>query len=540
VQFTFDNYVLDVERRELHRGTEPVAVGPQVLDLLVYLLQNRDRVVTKDDLIASVWGGRIVSESTLTSRINAVRKAIGDSGDDQHLLKTLPRKGFRFVGAVREYREPVATDAGPGVQTVEPHHAQATTTWVSSAKTESTPKQESLDLEIFERPSVVVLPFANLSGDPEQDYFADGLTEDITTALSLWRSFPVIARGSAFAYKGQSPDVRKVGKELGARYVVEGSVRKSGNRVRIAAQLVDTETGHQVWANRYDRELADIFALQDEITARIAAIIEPAIAGSERKRLSSKPPKDLNAWDLTIQGYSLIYQGTKEANAQARKLFERAIALDPHYARAWTGLAYTYGRDWRLWDPGGRETAAKKGLEAAQRAVMLDQSDSEAHLMLGRGFNMVDQAENSLAEVRRAVELNPLNSTANWTLGDLLYIYGRAEEGIPWIEKGLDLNPLDPRNYVVTTHLAVAKLCVGDYESAAELARASLRQRPDYDDSRITLAAALGHLGRVDEVHDAIGALGDRARDYVENHSMWSKDVKAHYLAGLRKAHLIA
>lgn len=538
MQFVFGDHVLDVERRELHRGREPVAIGPQVLDLLVYLLKNRERVVSKDDLIASVWGGRIVSESTLTSRINAVRSAIGDTGADQHSIKTLPRKGFRFVGAVRE-------SGGPGGRDDE-HRAQAAQRNPgpesgSIPTTETTPQAPNTPFDGSDRPSVVVLPFANLSGDPEQDYFADGLTEDITTALSLWHSFPVIARGSAFSYKGQSLDLRKVGKDLGARYVVEGSVRKSGNRVRIAAQLIDTESGHQVWAGRYDRELADIFALQDEITERIAAIVEPAIASSERKRLSSGPPKNLNAWDLCIQGYSLIYQGTKDGNERARALFERAIALDPNYARAWTGLAYTYSRDFRLWRADARETAAKKTLECARQAVRLDDTDSEAHLMLGRGFNMTDQPENAVAELRRAIELNPQNSAAYWTLGNVLYCNGRAEEAIPWIEKALDINPLDPRNYVVATHLAVAKLCVGDYIAAVELTRASIRQRPDYVDSRITLAAALGHLHRGDEAREALGEFHDRAQDYIENHPfpLWRINVRDHYLKGLRMAGLI-
>jgi TolB-like protein/Flp pilus assembly protein TadD len=534
VQFVFSDHVLDVDRRELRRGSETIAVGPQVFDLLVYLIQNRDRVVSKDDLIDSVWGGRIVSESTLTSRINAARTAVGDSGEDQRLIKTLPRKGFRFVGAVHERGAPVDRSPGKDARaSLLPDSAPAPGT--------ATALHQGLGFDISDRPSVVVLPFANLSGDPEQEYFADGLTEDIINALSLWHSFPVIARGSAFAYKGQSPDLRQVGKELGARYVVEGSVRKAGNRVRITAQLTDTESGHQVWANRYDRELTDIFALQDEIAARIGAIIEPAIAGSERKRLSSKPPKDLNAWDICIQGDSLIYQGTREANEQARELFERAIALDPNYARAWTGLGYTYSRDFRLWRADAREMAAKKALECARQAVKSDDGDSEAHLMLGRGFHMTGQYENALAEMRRAIELNPQNSTANWTLGGQLYRHGRAEEAIPLIEKALDINPLDPRNYVVVTHLAVAKLCVGDYEAAIELARASIRQRPDYIDSRITLAAALGHLGRADEAREALGEFRDQIRDHIENHPypLWHMHVKDHYLTGLRKAHLI-
>jgi len=539
VQFVFGDHVLDIERRELHRGGKPVPIGPQVLDLLLYLLRNRERVVSKDDLIASVWGGRIVSESTLNSRVNAARSAIGDTGAAQQFIKTLPRKGFRFVGAVRETRQEQGDDESQSLTARESVSEPPQSASTPAAEFAMQPAGRPSNISV--RPSVVVLPFANLSGDPEQEYFSDGLTEDITTALSLWHSFPVIARGSAFAYKGQMPDLRKVGKDLGAHYIVEGSVRKSGNRVRITAQLIDTESGHQLWATRYDRELADIFALQDEITERIAAIIEPAIAISERKRLSSRAPKDLNAWDLCIQGYSLIYQGTKDGNERARALFEQAITLDPNYARAWTGLAYTYSRDFRLWRADTRETAAKRTLECARKAVRLDDADSEAHLMLGRGFNQTDQPDNAVAELRRAVELNPQNSTANWTLGHVLYCNGHAEEAVPWIEKALDINPIDPRNYVVTTHLAVAKLCVGDFRAAVELTRTSIRQRLDYVDSRITLAAALGNLHLTDEAREALGEFGDRVQGYIENHPypMWRIHVKDHYLTGLRMAGLI-
>jgi adenylate cyclase len=387
-------------------------------------------------------------------------------------------------------------------------------------------------------PAIAVLPFENMSGDPEQEYFADGLTEDIITALSLWRSFPVIARNSTFAYKGQSPDIREAGKALGARYMVEGSVRKAGNRVRITVQLIDAETGHHVWAERYDRELEDIFAVQDEITERIAAIILPAIEGFERKRVAQKLPNDLNAWDLCIQGYSLLYEGTRETNERAREKFEQAIALDPDYARSWAGLAHTHNRDIRMRYTESRNKTLKKSMEAARRAVELDKTDSGAHTMLARAFHQSSQPENAMAEARRAVEINPQNSAANWTLGCFLYFQGYATEGITWIEKALDLNPLDPLNYVVKSHLADAKICAGDHEQAAELARDAIRQRPDYIDSYVALAVALGHLERADEAQQAIGEFRDRARDYVENHPLWAEKIKDVFLTGLRKAGL--
>ena len=233
-----------------------MAIEPQVFDLLAYLVQHGDRVVTKDDLFAAVWNGRFVSESALTTRINAARTALGDDGKAQRLLRTLRGRGVRFVGDVR-----VPSDA------------------ISSTTAEAPPT-----LAFPDRPSIAVLPFANMSGDPEQEYFADGMVDDILSALSRVRWLFVIARQSSFAYRGRAADVKPIGRELGVRYVVEGSVRKSGNRVRIIAQLIDAETDAHIWADRYERDLSDIFALQDEITERIVTAIEPNVRAVEIKR----------------------------------------------------------------------------------------------------------------------------------------------------------------------------------------------------------------------------------------------------------------
>src|SRR5271156_4095880 len=234
VEFLFSDHRLDTDRRELHRGSEAIVMEPQVFDLLVYLVENRERVVSKDDLLASIWGGRIVSDSTLPSRINAARKAVGDSGDEQKLIRTIARKGFRFVGDVRQ------STGG------EPAHAE--------------PEDEGHEpprpaLPLPDRPAIAVLPFTNMTDDPTQEYFSDGISEDIITALSKLRWFFVIARNSSFIYKGKAVHLKQVANELGVGYVVEGSVRKSGDRVRITAQLNDVATGSHIWAERYDRSL---------------------------------------------------------------------------------------------------------------------------------------------------------------------------------------------------------------------------------------------------------------------------------------------
>ena len=279
MRYIFEEYAFDTDRRELHRGADVVAVTPQVFDLLDYLIRNRERVVSKDDLINVIWNGRSVSDAALTTRLNAARTAIGDSGEEQRLIKTLPRKGFRFVGPVREAQGPAGA---------------------ATADNPIEPPRPALTLP--DKPSIAILPFINLSSDPEQDYFADGMAEDIITALSRFKALFVIARNSSFTYKGRTVDVKVVGRELGVRYVLEGSVRKAANRVRITGQLVDTATGAHLWADRFDGGLSDVFDLQDQVTESVVGAIAPAVEKAEIERAKRKPTDSLDAYALYLRG----------------------------------------------------------------------------------------------------------------------------------------------------------------------------------------------------------------------------------------------
>ena len=267
--YKFQNYSLDSDRRELRCGPDRVAIEPQVFDLLLYLIHNREHVVSKDDLIAAVWNGRIVSESTISSRITVLRQAIGDRGEEQRLIRTVARKGFRFVAEVQEGKGSSTGSVsiqGPRVEQEEP------------ARPDLRAKRT---VRLPDKPSIAVLPFTNMSGDLEQEYFADGISEDIITALSQFRWLFVIARSSSFTYKGRDVDVKQIGRELGVRYVLEGSVRKAGNRVRITAQLVDSIGGAHLWADRFDGALEDIFDLQDQVTIRAIGAIAPKLEQAE-------------------------------------------------------------------------------------------------------------------------------------------------------------------------------------------------------------------------------------------------------------------
>ncbi|MES1148380.1 MAG: winged helix-turn-helix domain-containing protein, partial [Bradyrhizobium guangdongense] len=379
--FQFEDFVLDLERRELRRAGHLVALEPQVFDLLTFLVRNRDRVVTRDNLLDAIWNGRVVSESTLASRINAARRAINDTGEAQRLIRTVARKGVRFVGEV--------------VETASAQPAPA-----------KTPESTAAGLPLPDRPAIAVLPFTNLSGEIEQDYFSDGISEDIITALSKLRWFFVIARNSSFIYKGRAVHLRQVADELGVRYVVEGSVRKGGDRVRITAQLNDVATGSHLWAERYDRELADVFAVQDEITEAIVAAIEPQLYAAENFRAQRKPPGSMDAWDLLMRALSHYWRVTRQDHVVAQALLEKAIALDPLYGKALgllgTSYMFTAHMGWME-----MATALPLAERAATAAIRADGEDPWAHNALGHVHLFARRFEDSLAEFETALLLNP-------------------------------------------------------------------------------------------------------------------------------------
>jgi TolB-like protein len=522
VEFRFSDHTLDVERRELRRGCDPVATEPQVFDLLVYLLQNRDHVVSKDDLIAAVWGGRIVSESTLTSRINAARRAIGDSGELQRLIRTIARKGFRFVGEVH------AQTAG------ELAHAAA------AAGDGPEPSRPALPLP--DRPAIAVLPFTNMTDDPAQDYFSDGISEDIITALSKLRWFFVIARNSSFIYKGKSVHLKQIGDELGVGYVVEGSVRKVGERVRITAQLNDVATGSHLWAERYDRDLADVFAVQDEIAEAIVAAIEPQLYAAENFRARRKPPDSMDAWDLVMRALSHYWRVTRQDNVVAQALLEKATALDPNYGQALGLLAtsHTFSAHMGWEDKAAATPIAER---AAATAILADGEDPWAHFALGGVYLFARRFDDSLAEFETALRLNPNFSLAQGYHGLTLAYCGRSEEAARAAQRALRLSPRDPLAAIYCGIAAYARYVGRNYEEAMRLAREGIRQRSDFVGAHRVLTAAAAMAGQNDLAKAALKELR-RAQpnvslDWIAK-EMPIKDApeREHYLEGFHRAGL--
>jgi adenylate cyclase len=349
-------------------------------------------------------------------------------------------------------------------------------------------------LPLPDKPSIAVLPFENLSGDPEQEYFADGMVEDITTALSRIRWFFVIARNSTFTYKGRAVDVKQVGRELGVRYVLEGSVRKSGNRIRVTAQLVEAETGNHVWAERYDRDLADIFAVQDEITERVVAAIEPELYTAEHVRSQSKPPDSLDAWECVIRALSLIGQGTRDENTEAEALCRRAIAIAPSYARAHSLLAWALLRR-SLWS-GDFQTVVPEVSAETQTALALDDRDPWAYFAPGMLQARLRRFGEAVRSARRALELNPNFALAHAFLATTLANQGASQEAISGAEHALRLSPRDrPVGVYASMAMANVHFTAGRYAECATWARNVIEKGPGYLAGHIFLTAALALEG---------------------------------------------
>ena len=539
MRFLFGECTLDADTRELRRAGRVVHLEPQVFDVLVHLINRRDHVVSKDELVAMVWHGRIVSDSTLSSRVNAARQAIGDSGEEQALIRTIARRGFRFVGDLRANPSTPARDASmpaPAIdkqQPIEGSHAHAD----DNGRRSSGPPE----LALPDKPSIAVLAFTNLSGDPEQEYFADGIAEDIITTLSKSRWLFVIARNSSFTYKGRAVDIKQVARELGVRYVLEGSVRKAGNRIRITGQLIDAATGTHLWAERYDRDLSDIFALQDEITASVAMAIGPAVAQAERERVARKPTENLDAWEAYYRGLWHFLKQTPEENQLAKPFFQRAIDLDPNFAPGYHGLALAH-----CWDAnpyGIRPVAECIGImrELSRTAVALDDADAVAHYALGTAFLLGGDPDGGRAELERAVGLDPNHAWAMAGLGVLYGFYKRSREGLALIERALRASPHDPLTWVWLHWMSLTYYFAGDYGAALALADRVIRARPEQGFSYRVRAAALGQLGRIDEAKATLRrAMEFKNFDlYVRARpAHWSIESFEHQLEGLRKAGL--
>lgn len=464
----FGDLTMDIARRELWRGESTIKIEPQAFDVLSYLIENRDRVVSKDDLVEAIWDGRFVSDSALSSRIRDVRAAIGDNGRDQRIIKTVHGRGFRFVA---ESVDNAADDRRP-TQT--------------SLVGDNHPSQT--------KPSIAVLPFQNLSDADGQDYFVDGICEDLITAISRIRWLFVIARNSTFSYKGRGVDVRDVARELGVRYVLEGSVQRSGDRIRISVQLLRGDTAQQIWAERYDRKLDDVFAVQDEITENIAGALEPQVSSAENLRSLAKQNQSLDAWDHVIRAMARIGEFTNEGSSQALILLDKAIEIDPTYARAYSQKGWTIA--WRIhqgWED--VEQALPKSIKAAELAVKYDPEEPWAYVAWLFIATINRDAEMLLDTARKALQINPNFAMAHSWMGVAYALSGNGEKAFDWIDKARRLSPRDIFKEEFDVHTCFAYFQIADYKNACTFASKAMLPRPEHVYPRLILASSLAHLG---------------------------------------------
>lgn len=462
---TFGPFVLDPQRGILLRDGRPVAVGNKGLILLRTLLASRGHNVGKAELLDAAWPGMAVEESNLSVQIAALRKILGAAPDGSAWIATIPRGGYRFVDGGDSFPEPAPPPA--------------------------------------QRPSIIVLPFINASGDPQQDYLADGITEDVIIALTRFRWFSVIARNTSFFYKGKPVDVKSVAQDLGVRYLIEGGLRKSGSHIRITAQLIDAASGNHIWADRYDLEFTEVFAIQDEIAERVAGAIEPELLKTESALAAARHTGNMTAWDLVRQGTFHFHQVRRETHYRARELFRDAARLDPDLPEAHIWLARVsagivpYG-----WSE-NPESDLAEGLRAALRAIQLDDRNPYSHYGLAIVGVFSGALEKAMRAAERAVEISPSFALGHLVLGMARLFAGRAIEAVTPLEYGLRLSPYDPQNFVWYNILALSHLFAGQPSKARDVAEKALQVRPAWRTTLETLVAC----------HAALNEW-NRARDY--------------------------
>src|SRR5712672_3116643 len=402
-------------------------------------------------------------------------------------------------------------------------------------------KPEVPALALPDKPSVAVLPFTNMSGDPEQEFVSDGIAEDVITALSHYPSLFVIARNSTFTYKGRAVDVKQVGRELGVRYVLEGGMRKAGNRIRVTTQLIDAETGNHVWAERYDRDLADIFALQDEITEAVTIAIAPAIADAELQRAVRKSPGSLDAWAAYQRGLWHLSEANPDDNTIAQRFFQQAIDLDPTFAGGYSGLALAQLQAAAVYQKLGLLEAQSWAETLSRRAVALDGADAEARSCLGWALQARGELQGALSEIERALSMSPNLAVAHGQRGATLIFAGRSKEGLAAVQTSIRLDPRDPFSAIRLLHIACGLYFSREYEETIEAAKQLIRSYPDFPMIYRWPAAALGQLGRTAEAREALDkavSLAPAAFEmYVRKRVPWFRpEDHAHLVEGLRKA----
>ena len=510
-QVSFGEFRFSWRRRELSRAGAVVPLGSRASDVLAFLLRHAGETVGKSALMAAVWPDSVVEEHNLAVHLSTLRRALGEGAAGGRFIQTDPGRGYRFVAPVQQTDDRPAEAAAPA-----PRGAAS------------------------EKPSIAALPFDTMSDDPNQAWFADGMVEDIITELSRSRSLFVVSRSSSFTYRDKAMDIRHIAAELGVRYVLEGSVRRGESRVRVTAQLIEAETGGHIWAERYDRDIGDMFAVQDDITHAVAMAIEPAVHGAEQARANRVLPENLGAWEALHRGMWFLEQVDPKSNDEARVFFERSIALDPRFAPPHAWLVQVWLNARHVFFNHGSGDPAALARQAARRAVALDPNDAAGHAALSWSAYMSGDPAGGVVAAEYALALNPNQVDAHRALAQNLVWLDRMEEARDATFSCLRLCPLGSRNWLTLHQLVAIYYLLGDYEAAVAAGMRVLDARPLAVPHR-WLIAALGQLKRVAEaqaiMRSAAAIVGMAFDDYARLKAASVPDRHhAHLLEGLRLA----
>lgn len=502
------DFKIDLGEERLWHGDRPVQIGNKAFQLLRFFVANPNRLLTKDNILNGVWHDLHVSEGLVKEYVHDLRLALGDNPKRPRFIETVHGRGYRFLGGVEQVAPAESGTARPA----SPAHAL----------------------------SLAVLAFANLCDEPGQEYLADGISEDIIIGLSKNPHLSVISRNSTFAFKGKPVPLREIGEALGAQFVLEGSVRKAGQRIRVAAKLIETATDSHLWAEIYDRDLGDIFSVQDEVVSSIVhalGAIDGAIERSARRRLAATPDADLTAYDCYLQAQGHYYRHADSGYKEAERLYEKAIALDPGFARARSALAFLHFQRFKKYFSVPFERIEERTRDLAFVALRLDPDDYLAHWVLGRLYSYLGRQTRSLAEFNRALHINPNDANLLADFADFLVYFGRPEDAITCCQRAIRLNPNCPDWY--WWNLAFAYFHLGRYEEAVE----SLERMTATGQGRRLLAAAYAHLGRLGEARaEAVAFLKANPRfsvaEWARTEPYGDPDELQRYVSGLRKAGL--
>lgn len=538
----FGRFCLDLAQGGLLRDGKLVPLGNRALEILIVLASAKGEIVTKDKLMTQVWPGRVVEENNIQVHVSALRKALGDDNASASCVVTIPGRGYRLVGTPSP-AFPVRTAARPPPRP-EPRMQEEEAGGAEAGARSSTPY-----LALPDKPSIAVLAFTDMSGEPGQAYFSDGITEDIITELSRFAELFVIARNSSFRFKGRSPDIRQVGRELGVRYVLEGSIRRAGDRVRIGAQLIDAVTGAQRWGERYDRELKDVFAVQDEVSRAIVSILMVYVNKAEAERTLLKPPATWQAHDFLMRASDVWsarnVDDLHEARRilyETRRLLERSISLDPNYARAYALLSQTHLVAWTqpLDEDHLNPAALERAHRFARKSLQLGPDLSIAHAQLGGVLTFEGQHEQAIAEFEKAVALNP--NFTDWWFGMALLRAGEPARAITVIETQMRYDPFC--SPWALGQLGLAHYMLKEYSKALPPLRELTLRVANKRQGHVWLAANLAQLGQLDEAHaEAAEILRIDPKYTIDGTQRQlalfkrTEDVE-HFLDGLRKAGL--